>query len=42
MVPRFTPYGFKKIHTPKHVHDKLAKAVSDAVADYDNIRPEGG
>ena len=41
MVPRFTPFGFKVLQTPKHVHDKLAKAVADAVAYYDRIPTEG-
>ena len=41
MVPRFTPAGFKKINTPKHVHEKLANAVKEAVKNYDSIPAEG-
>ena len=42
LVPQFTPYGFKVIKTPAHVHAKLKKAVDDAVLDWDNLREEQG
>ena len=41
LVPKFTPFGFKVIKTPAAVAEKLAKAVADGVADWDNLRSEG-
>lgn len=41
MVPKFTSRGFDIIHTPVKLHERLRKAVMDAVEDFDNIRFEG-
>ena len=41
LVPKFTPVGFKVVKTPAHIHERLAKAVTDGVAEWDTLRSEG-
>ena len=41
LVPKFTPVGFKIVKTPAHIHERLAQAVADGVAQWDELRSEG-
>lgn len=40
MLPKFTDRGFDVIQTPKHVHEKLTKAVQEGILNWDNLRDE--
>ncbi len=41
LVPKFTPLGFKVVSTPPEVHERLVEAVSQGVANFDELRTEG-
>ena len=41
MLPSFTENGFEVIQTPRHVQEKLKRAVDSGIANWDNLPYEG-